>query len=499
MSPDPARPARRRRAFGRRLAAGLGAFPGATLALGLALPAAAGPPPEGRCPGFHRTGDPGGDDAVPRRMAPGVPLGYDHLASLQDLLPEEIWSNRKVFFFPGMHMVIGDCHRHYPVPAFHEEATRRFAVQVKLDAEGNLEGYVAGTPFPPEQIDLGARDAGLRWAWNLEHRFRGAGPVGHFRIVDVAGRVGSDRSYEGEFFFLQTSHRADLAASGYAEPDARGNLWVAGGRFEEPTDARHLAWRQMRPTDALQDHDQPDDTFVYVPTMRKMRRAASAWVDGVYMPRFRTSGDAGGGGLPTGGNEFSGPQGSVNPTAGESIQVTENLREGFTALALRPNAYVWRLRGEREVIAPLNVAWPGYPIERERNFGPFGLSIASDRWDVRWAVVVDGLPRERTDYEMLTLYIDWQTQQPLYVVTKTRRGRILEVGIPVHRYSEDTLDYPTWPNGERARVFDPVAEVFYRVSDDSGWRRESYDVHSTPADPRLRRRFTASDYLVRGR
>jgi hypothetical protein len=255
----------------------------------------------------------------------------------------------------------------------------------------------------------------------------------------------------------------------------------------------------MRPEEVLLHHARPDDTFVYVPTMRKMRRAASAWVDGIYMPRYRVSGDAGGGGLPIGGSEIAGPQGAINPTAGESIQVTENLRAGFTALALRANAYVWRLRGERELLAPLNAAWPGYPIDPDRNFGPHGLSVASDRWDVRWAVVIDGLPRERTDYEMLTLYVDWQTQQPLYVATKTRRGRILEVGIPVHRYSEDTLNYPGWPDGERAQVFDPVAEVFYRAYDDSGWRRESYDVHSTPADPRLRRRFTASDYLERGR
>ena len=490
MSRDPARQTRRGRVPGRRLAAGL--------LLGLAAPAGAGPPPEGQCPGFHNSSEAGSEDAVPRRMAPGVPLGYDHLPSLQDLLPEEVWSNRKVFFFPGMRMLIGACHRRYPVPSFREEATSRFAPQVKLDDAGNLEGYVAGTPFPPEQIDPAAPDAALRWAWNLEHRFRGAGPVGHFRIVDIAGRMGGDQTYEGEFFFLQTSHRADLAASGYTEPDASGNLWVAGGRFDEPTNARHLAWRQMRPEDVLADYDQPDDTFVYVPTMRKMRRASSAWVDGVYMPRYRVSGDSGGGGLPIGGGEYDGPQGAINPTAGESLQVTENLRVGFTALALRPNGYVWRLRGEREVIAPINVAWPGYPIESDRNFGPHGLSVASDRWDVRFAVVIDGLPRDRMEYEMVTLYVDWQTQQPLYVVTKTRRGRILEVGIPVHRYSEDTLNYPGWPNGEPARVFDPVAEVFYRVSDDSGWRRESYDIHSTPADPRRRRRFTAPGYLERG-
>jgi hypothetical protein len=498
MSRAPARQTATRRARGRQLALGL-ALPVVGLWLALAPPSLAAPPPESRCPGFHDTPDASTADAVPRRMAPGIPLGYDHLLALQDLLPEEIWSNRKVFFYPGMRMLIGDCHRRYPVPAFFEEATRAHSGQVKLDDEGNLEGYVAGLPFPPETIDPQAPDAGLRWAWNLEQRFRGAGPVGSFRIVDVAGRMGGDQTYEGEFFFLQTSHRADLAASGYAEPDARGKLWVAGGRFAEPTNARHLAWRQMRSEETLQDHDQPDDTFVYVPTMRKMRRAPSAWVDGIYMPRYRVSGDAGGGGIPIGGDSSSGPQGSIQPTAGESIRVTENLRVGFTGLALRPNGYVWRLRGEREVLAPLNVVWPGWPIERERNFGPFGLSIASDRWDVRWAVVIDGLPREPSEYEMLTLYIDWQTQQPLYVVTKARRGRILEVGIPVHRYSDDTLDYPGWPNGESARVFDPVAEVFYRVGDDSGWRRESYDVHSTPADPRLRRRFTSSDYLERGR
>ena len=47
--------------------------------------------------------------------------------------------------------------------------------------------------------------------------------------------------------------------------------------------------------------------------------------------------------------------------------------------------------------------------------------------------------------------------------------------------------------------FDPVAEIFYRVLDDSGWRRESYNVKSIPAEDRLRRRFTSTDFLVRGK
>jgi hypothetical protein len=470
-------------------------------ALLLAPGARAEPPPEGRCPVLGGALSDGTvTDAVPRRIGEGMRIGYDSLLSLRELLPEEVWGNRHVFFYTGMEMVIGPCHRRYATPAFFREATERFAGGVSLDAEGNLHGYTAGLPFPPAAIDPAASDAGIRWAWNLEYRFRGAGPVGSFRIADIPSRLGSVLEYRGEFFLLRTRHRADLAETGYREPDADGEVFVAGGRFHTPLDARHLAWRQLRPESSETRYSVPDDTFVYVPTMRKVRRAATPWVDGMYMPRYRVAGDAGGGSIPIGGNDYQGPSGAISPTAAASIHQTENLARGFTLLALRPNAYVWRVRGEREVLAPLNGHVPGHPIDSDRNYGPHGLSVASDRWDVRWAVVIEGKPRNEAEpFERLVVYVDHQTQQPLYVVTRGSRGRILEVGIPVHRFSDDVVNYPGWPNGERAGVFDPVAEVVYRLVDDSGWRRESYDVRSTPADERVRRRFTSTDYLVRGR
>jgi len=467
----------------------------------LALPAQGQPPPEHRCPsiGAAPSGSPA-SDAVPRPLREGMAIGYDALLALRELLPQEIWSNRHVFFYSGMRMEIGDCHRRYPIPSFFAHATEQFASRVSLDAEGNLHGYVAGLPFPPETIDPKAGDAGVRWAWNFENRFRGAGPMGNFRLVDIPSRIGGVLTYRGFFFLLQTRHRADLAKSDYTVAEAKDQLWVAGGRFLEPQEARHLAWRQMRPEEAERRYAASDETYVYVPTMRKVRRAATPWVDGFYVPRYRAAGDSGGGGIAVGGNEYSGPAGAINPTAAQSIHQTENLPRGFTALALRPNAYVWRVLGEREVLAPLNSAWPGYPIDPDKNFGPHGLSVASDRWDVRWAVVIEGKARTRSEgFETLTLYVDYQTQQPLYAVTKEKRGRILDVGIPVHRFSDDTLNYPGWPDGEKASVFDPVAEVFYRVADDSGWRRESYNVRSMPPEPRMRRRFTSTDFLVRGK
>ena len=466
-----------------------------------AAPGAAAPPPEGQCPAVSLdAGGPEFTDAVSVRLREGMQLSYEQLLALRQLLPDEIWGNRHVFFYQGMRMEIGSCHRRFPVPEFYTAATERFSPEVKLDRDGNLRSYVAGRPFPPEGIDPKARDAGTRWAWNLEKRYRGAGSVGHFRLVDMPSRLGEPHTYTGDFFFLQTRNRADLEATDFALPEADGNLWVAGGRFDTPQPARHLAWRQMRPKEAQTRFSESDDTFVYVPTMRKMRRAATSWVDGTYMPRYRVAGDFGGGGLPLAGSEYTGASGGINPTAGESIHQTEHLPRGFTALALRPNAYVWRVHGEREVLAPINSGRPGYPIAKNRNFGPHGLSVASDRWDVRWAVVIEGkLRRRNLDYETLTLYIDWLTGQPLYVITKADRGRILDVGISVHRFSDDMMHYPAWPGGDKASAFDPVAEVFYRVPDDSGWRRESYDALSTPPEERIRRRFTSSDYLMRGR
>lgn len=475
----------------------------ASLALGLLLvPSAAlgGLPPEDLCPAIGVSPTGVASDAVLKRLREGDRISYDMMLSLRELLPQEIWQNRRVFFYPGMQMLIGACHRRYPVPSFYKEATRRFSEKVSVDADGNLHGFVAGLPFPPDTIDPKAKDAAVKWAWNLEHRFRGAGSHGNFRIADIPGARGSTHHYEGFFFFFQTRHRADLAESGYAVPETDEGLWIAGGRFSEPFDARHLAWRQIRPVEAQERFSVSDRTFVYVPTMRKVRRAATAWVDGMYVPRFRVAGDTGGGGLPIGGNEFTGPTGSINPTSAASVHQTENLPRGFTALALRPNAYVWRLLGEREVLAPINITRPGYPHSKDRDFGPYGMSVASDRWDVRWAVVLEGRIRaENHEYETLTLYVDYQTRQPLYVITKGSRSRILDVGMPVHRFSGDVVNYPVWPNGEEANVFDPVAEVFYRVTDDSGWRRESYNVRSTPAEPSVRRRFTSTDFLVRGK
>jgi hypothetical protein len=482
------------------------AAPWLLLALPLLLPAAASaaPPPEGRCPARNAAaGEPPEVDSSGLLVEEGAQLSLEQLLRLKQLLPREIFTYRDLFFYEGMRMEIGACHRRYSPAPFYAEASETFAGRARLDEDGNLLDYTAGLPFAPEKIDASQPDAALRWAWNFEMRYRGAGPIGRFKLLDLPDRLGSPETYLGEFFLVKTGHRADLAASDYRLPESTRTSWVAGGKFLEPFGARGLAWRQIRPRQAEQDWSKPDETFVYIPELRKSRRAASAWVDGVYTPRYRVAGQNDGGLVPfaTGeGGEYGPGIQMVPANAGKSIAATEDIRRGFMGLAIRPNAYHWRYEGEREVLAPLNgniAGWPGAP---ERNYGPWGLSVACDRWDVRWGVVLRGVARKEIEgVSGVTLWIDWQSQQPLYFMTHKKNGALLDVGILVHRYSGDAARYPAWPSTEPANVFDPVAATFYYApGGGSGWRRESYDVRSLPLEPGEIRKLTSTDDLLKG-
>ena len=121
----------------------------------LPLSATGAPPEEGECPSLSPRGSDGqpDTDATPLILKEGMQVDSEGLRALQSLLPSEIWRHREKFFFEGMLMEIGPCHRRYPLPKFYSEATAQHANKVELDAEGNLANYVAGIPFPQASID----------------------------------------------------------------------------------------------------------------------------------------------------------------------------------------------------------------------------------------------------------------------------------------------------------------------------------------------------------
>ena len=105
------------------------------------------PPDEGECPAISPRGPDGKPetDATALIIKEGMRVDSEGLMALQTLLPREIWRHRESFFFEGMLMEIGPCHRRYPSPQFYEAATTLHAGKASLDERGNLEHFVAGS------------------------------------------------------------------------------------------------------------------------------------------------------------------------------------------------------------------------------------------------------------------------------------------------------------------------------------------------------------------
>jgi hypothetical protein len=447
-------------------------------------------PPEGSCSGraIHWTPEsgPGAADALPPAWTPGEKLVFGEIERLKGWLPQEVWDRRDVFFFEGMQLELGPCFRRYPAPAYFEEATLANTGKASLDASGNLVGYTgAGLPFVPSAIADDAPDAGLRWAWNYRYRYLGSGFRGEFRISDVTKGGRDVIGYLGSVFFVP------LHGVPGGPGEGRDDRFVAGGLFRSPESARGLAWRQFQKTKVEADYRATDDVFVYLPGQRKVRRAPPQQSEGVYVPSYSRANSVDNVGMTV--NE------QINDVGNPSMSAAEPVRRGFVGLVIRPNAYTWSKAEIRDVLAPANGKSSGFPSDDKRNYGPSGLSLASDRWELRRAIVLDG---DRKDAEgtvgSVSLWIDALTLQPLYWISRRGRGSVYEVGIYTGRYSADEVLDPKWAgSGTQFGVMLPVAQSFAVAGQGGGWLRESYALRSDPPDAEQSRDFLSTQGMQR--
>jgi hypothetical protein len=280
--------------------------------------------------------------------------------------------------------------------------------------------------------------------------------------------------------------RAD--ADGYRVPDTDTFLWVAGGRISSPS-SREFAWHQYRDVANATDRERSDDMHVYVASMRKVDRAPGTGLDGLLVPSFAVGASNADISISPGAQEESSAIGSSN--GAESVRISPK-RSGFEGLELRPQFHSFRVLGTQDVLAPINAVKPAYPTDLARDFGPYGLSWASDRWDLRRALVLEAVPRkgiERGDPDVAraVLWLDLQTLYPLYYASYDAKGVSIDVGYYVGR----------WTDSER--VVDPVGQAFANLRLRASWRRESWQVVSTPeSDGKVRQAISLKN-LNKGR
>jgi len=427
----------------------------ATLALGLATAAASQEDVGPHTPTFHE----------------GDTIGLHDVNKLKNFLPEEFWSNRDFFFYEGMHLEIGPFYKDYSPAKIYQEATTKYAGQAKIGPEASLSGHRAGQPFPIDKIDCkGDPQAGAKIAWDFVKRWDGFGGAASFYYSYWDRGEELPLYYEGNSNGAALSYRPEPQFDQTEGDVFRGEkrLGASGPTVEAPFDARGimLLTYRYKASQNPKATTKNDDTWVYVPTLRRVRRISSAQ---------RT--DA------VSGTDFT-------------------FDDLFSFNGIVPQ-YEWKCLGEMDMIGPGDTKVRGYPYARDHNFGPYGLSYADDVWEMRHAVKIRFIPRLASHpYKYKDIYIDMNSMEPMYSFAYDRKGELWKIIWHAKRWSDDPdyTEYKGWKGVPDPRDLTVVSDTIVNVQTGTGNRIEFYDRSGTAFKSKGKlRRFIDVGRLTRGR
>jgi len=399
-------------------------------------------------------------------------IPYDQLEALRPFLPEPFWNNRDFFFYEGMQLEVGPFFRDYSNPPVYKAATEKYRGQPRIGPDNSLENYTAGEPFPMEEIDcLGDPQAGVKIMWNFDYSWQGNATHASFYYSYW------DRGEELPLYYEGTSESAKL--SHLPEPEfekTNGDMFrrekrkaAFGVDVAAPFDARGIMLMSYRykSADRPRSEAKNDDTWVYVPTLRRVRRISSAQ---------RTDSIS--------GTDFT----------------FDDLRSFYGIIP----QYQWECLGEMDMIGPANTKVKAFPYTRDHNFGPYGLSFADDRWEMRHVVKVRFRPKnEDHPYHHKDIYIDKQTLSALYSFAYDQKEELWKIIWHNKRWSEDELTegyYPGWtavPKPMNQRI---ICDVIANVQTGTGNRIEFWDSSGEPFKSKGKiRRYIDVGRLTKGR
>lgn len=406
----------------------------------------------------------------PADLREGETVSFDEVDRLRRFLPPEIWPHRDFIFYEGMRLEIGPSFADYSPPPVYAEATERSRGKARIGPEGSLEGHRAGQPFPMDEIDCqGDPDAGAKIIWNFDYRWQGAGLSGHgyYSYWDRGEEL--PLFYEGWSRQVWLSHRPEPQ---YAKTDGdvfRGEKrkLAYGVDVLAPFDAKGISIINYRykSSDGVVGDAKNDDTWVYVPALRRVRRISTAQ---------RT----------------------------DAVSGTDFTFDDFSGFFGIPPQYEWACLGEMDVLATVNSQIKAYPYSRDHNFGPYGLSFADDRWELRHAFKIRMVPRNADHpYAEKIIYVDKNTAEILYSFAYDRKHELWKIIYHNKRWSEDGHEfYEPWEGVSAPRDSVPVADIVINVQTGTGNRIEFWDANGSPLPSTGKvRRFIDVGRLTKGR
>lgn len=401
----------------------------------------------------------------------GDVITMDGLESLKPYLPPEVWGSRDFFFYEGMQLEIGPFYRSYAPPPEYQAATEQFRGQPRIGPENSLENYTAGQPFPMDEIEcLVDPEAGTKIIWNFDYQWSGSGGASDYYYSYWDRGEELPLFYEGNARSVILSHRVEKELLDTRGGDLFRNetrKQAFGIEVDQPFDARGISLLTYRykTADLAMSEAKNDDTWVYVPSLRRVRRISTSQ---------RTDAIS--------GTDFT----------------FDDLRS-FSGIVPQ---YEWECLGEMDLIAPMNSKIKAYPYNKDHNFGPYGLSYADDNWEVRKAVKIRFTPRNQDHpYQRKDIYLDKETLTAMYSAAYDRKGELWKIIWHNHRFSDDDPEwYPGWDGIPKPSDLRVVSDIIVNVQTGTGNRIDFWDATGTPLKSQGRiRRYIDVGRLTKGR
>jgi Protein of unknown function (DUF1329) len=200
-------------------------------------------------------------------LKPGDTIGPENWWKAQGMVGENVLNRIK----QGYSFKIKEP-KNLKLPREYIDATERYSAQVRLSNNGELLNYVAGLPFP--HFDPNDPQAGLKLAWNFYWRWlgddlrEGGGTKTGKIIREVIEKDGSERRADVIHHYIRTRGRVTVDPKpnipGYEHID-----WMQIRADEYPRDTSGTTTLEIR----YLDPNREDDLYIYVPSIRRVRRS----------------------------------------------------------------------------------------------------------------------------------------------------------------------------------------------------------------------------------
>jgi hypothetical protein len=286
-------------------------------------------------------------------------------------------------------------------PAAYKDATEKYSSQVKLAENGlTLQGYVAGAPFP--KIDPADPKIAVKIMWNYEYRpYPGTDDFAEYDFPADTGAVGNGQPMVVErHYWIGETRRMYYNGRLYVDPKPELPN-PEGIRFKEvlgplvaPFDLKGigaLGYRYIDPS-------KQDDTWLYVPSLRRVRRLSTAQrSDSLF-------------GQDTDPDSYWGYNGHIAWSE-------------------------WKFLGEKDMLGILH--GEHYPMKRCQGEADF---MMCDSWEKRKMYVVEGVSKlPQYAYGKRVLFIDREAMVVAYSDIYDRNNELWKVWIDDHQFKKQAF------------------------------------------------------------